>query len=191
MSPRTKEQVEQVRFAKRKVIIEAGMKLFSEHGFQGTTISLIAKEAGISKGLIYSYFESKEELLRAMVLETIFEMFGIVEEHLSTEKTDHSFGQLIEAYFKWVIDNAEFLRIYFGIVLQPNIMRLFEAEFMELAQPAFNHLAQYFEFKKYTNPMVETRYLTALLDGVFMNYITDPYFPVNEIKQKILNQYLN
>lgn len=47
----------------REIILAAAIKLFSEKGFNGTTISQIAKEAGFSQGMIYYLFESKDQLL--------------------------------------------------------------------------------------------------------------------------------
>lgn len=47
----------------REMILEAAIKLFSDKGFNGTTINEIAKEAGLSQGMIYYIFESKDQLL--------------------------------------------------------------------------------------------------------------------------------
>ncbi|MCE4605937.1 MAG: TetR/AcrR family transcriptional regulator [Desulfurococcales archaeon] len=47
----------------RENIIKAAMKVFSVHGFFRAPVNLIAKEAGISKGLIFWYFRSKDELI--------------------------------------------------------------------------------------------------------------------------------
>lgn len=48
---------------KRKLVV-AGMKLFSEKGFHETGITQLAKQAGVSVGSFYSYFDDKEDLLR-------------------------------------------------------------------------------------------------------------------------------
>ena len=48
---------------KRRAILEAMLKLISENGFHGTAMSKVAKEAGVSAGIIYHYFESKDELI--------------------------------------------------------------------------------------------------------------------------------
>ncbi|MCL4799210.1 MAG: TetR/AcrR family transcriptional regulator [Burkholderiales bacterium] len=48
---------------RRQQIIRAATKLFSEQGYYGTTIQHIAREAGISVGLIYQYFRDKDDVL--------------------------------------------------------------------------------------------------------------------------------
>ncbi len=50
---------------RRAQIIEAAMRVFAQKGFAAATNRDVAEEAGITPGLIYHYFKSKEELLRA------------------------------------------------------------------------------------------------------------------------------
>jgi len=47
----------------RERILRAAMRVFAEHGYFKAPASLIAKEAGVSKGLIFWYFRSKDELI--------------------------------------------------------------------------------------------------------------------------------
>ena len=48
---------------KRATILEATLRLISENGFHGTAMSQVAKEAGVSAGIIYHYFDSKDALI--------------------------------------------------------------------------------------------------------------------------------
>jgi TetR/AcrR family transcriptional regulator, cholesterol catabolism regulator len=48
---------------RRAQILRAAIKLFSDTGFEPTTIQKIAKEAGVSIGLIYQYFGDKDDIL--------------------------------------------------------------------------------------------------------------------------------
>ena len=52
---------------RREQIIDAAMRVFSQKGFTKATNKDIAREAGITPGLIYYYFESKEALLKAIL----------------------------------------------------------------------------------------------------------------------------
>ncbi len=51
--------------AKNK-IIQAAIKIFSEKGYHGSTMDKIAKEVGVSKATLYTYFKSKEDILRVI-----------------------------------------------------------------------------------------------------------------------------
>ena len=67
MSPRTPKQFEQMREEKKTLIMDVALEHFAKEGYHNTTITHIAKHAGISKGLMYNYFESKEELLTEII----------------------------------------------------------------------------------------------------------------------------
>lgn len=62
MSDKRREEVKQFR---RRQIMDASLRLFDEKGFRETTIKDIAEAAGISSGLIYRYFKSKDEILES------------------------------------------------------------------------------------------------------------------------------
>ncbi len=54
---------------RKKEIMDTSMKLFTEKGYEDTSVNLIIKTIGLSKGAFYYYFKSKEELLDAVVSE--------------------------------------------------------------------------------------------------------------------------
>lgn len=48
-------------------ILAASLRLFAKHGYEGTSIDRIAKEVGATKGLVYYYFRSKDDIVKGMV----------------------------------------------------------------------------------------------------------------------------
>ncbi|TDF94692.1 TetR/AcrR family transcriptional regulator [Paenibacillus piri] len=73
MSPLNKQQLEQIRDERKEQIKQAALKVFATRGFAGTKTSTIASAAGISEGLIYRYFKSKDELFTEIVVELMEE----------------------------------------------------------------------------------------------------------------------
>ncbi len=68
---------------RRNQILEAALKVFAAKGFKGATNQDIAKEAGISAGLIYWYFDSKEDLLFALLEQRVAPgSFPVPLEHM-------------------------------------------------------------------------------------------------------------
>lgn len=65
--PKTEEQNKKIIDARREEILEAALEEFSRQGYSGTKISDIVKRAGISQGLIYHYYKSKDELYLAVI----------------------------------------------------------------------------------------------------------------------------
>jgi AcrR family transcriptional regulator len=52
---------------RKKELIKVSLRLFSENGYDATSIRDIAKAAGVTEGLIYHYFRSKKDLLKTIV----------------------------------------------------------------------------------------------------------------------------
>ncbi|WP_309120073.1 TetR/AcrR family transcriptional regulator [Paenibacillus sp.] len=78
MTPMNDEQLEKIRNDRRQQIISAALRTFAENGIRLTKIGMIAAEAGVSHGLVYHYFESKEEVLHeslAWAMEGADELF--------------------------------------------------------------------------------------------------------------------
>lgn len=48
---------------KKRAIFASALELIKDHGFHGTPISLVVKNAGVAAGTVYHYFESKDELI--------------------------------------------------------------------------------------------------------------------------------
>ncbi|ACX65032.1 TetR/AcrR family transcriptional regulator [Paenibacillus sp. FSL H8-0457] len=65
--PRTKEQYEEMRNATRQKIQSAGMRLFVQKGFGSTNVQDIADAAGISIGLLYRHYKTKDSLFNELV----------------------------------------------------------------------------------------------------------------------------
>ena len=63
MSRLNEGQMENIKKERKEQIMRAAIKVFAANGFKQTKVSLIAKEAGISHGLVYHYFNSTEEVL--------------------------------------------------------------------------------------------------------------------------------
>jgi len=66
MPPSPRSDVEP---AKRREIIDGARRVFFEKGFNGASMDEVARVAGVSKATIYVYFESKEDLFAALVLQ--------------------------------------------------------------------------------------------------------------------------
>ncbi|MGH4120403.1 TetR/AcrR family transcriptional regulator [Clostridium sp.] len=93
---------------KEKSIKEAVVKLILEQGFHGTSISKIAKEAGVSPATLYIYYENKEIMLRDIYIEYSEEIFDYL---LSKIYVDIKGRELIEilarGYYTYIQEHGE------------------------------------------------------------------------------------
>lgn len=72
--------------AKRRQIVEGARALFLAHGFDAASMGEIARQAGVSKGTLYVYFQSKEHLFEAIVED---ERRAQAEQVFSLDADDH------------------------------------------------------------------------------------------------------
>ncbi len=82
---------------KRKLILDAAVRVFAQSGYHGARVGDIAREAGVAHGLLYHYFSSKEQ-----VLETVFrENFGdLLDRFRAVEIADEPAPEKLEGIAK-------------------------------------------------------------------------------------------
>lgn len=189
--PRTEDQFKKIRADKQKLIKDTALKLFAEQGYQTVSIQQITKTAGISKGLIYNYFESKEELLKSIMFEAIDNMLDNFDPNHDGVLEQHELIGYIDKSFNKIRDNFDFWKLFYSLVVQPSVFELLMLKYAELFEPYFKMLTAYFTIKGCENPQTESVFFTALLDGLAMNYLLDPeHFPFDDIKEKVKKLYM-
>lgn len=105
---------------KEKQIVDAARKLFYKFGFKKVSMDEIAREAGVTKKTVYTYFSSKEELFKYFIQEELDNMKKIVED---IEKEDLDFFEAVHQiifqlikyknkrqFFKLMTNEAEVLK---------------------------------------------------------------------------------
>ncbi len=65
---------------KRRLILDVGVRVFARRGFHHCRVSDVADEAGVAYGLVYHYFDSKEEILNTLFLERWQVMLDAIAE---------------------------------------------------------------------------------------------------------------
>jgi len=188
--PRTKEQFEEIRNKTNHKIIESALVLFAEKGFKGTSINDISKAAGISKGLAYNYYNSKNDLMIAvfsLLKEEIGSMFMAMEE------TDDPFEKLkiiINLTCKNLKKDEKFWRLYMNFAFQPVVQEV-AGEFMsDFLAEAFKAMEKIFKDIGVKNPKEESKIFGAILDGVGFHYIFDRgNYPLEKMRKFLLKKY--
>jgi AcrR family transcriptional regulator len=93
---------------KQRNIKEAVIKLILKEGFHGTSISKIAREAGVSPATVYIYYENKEVMLQDIYMEYSEDIF----EYLLSKINNCTNGRelveiLVTEYYLYIRDNSE------------------------------------------------------------------------------------
>jgi len=125
MSPRTPQQYEVIRDEKRNLIMDVALQLFAVNGYHNTTISQISKQAGISKGLMYNYFKSKEELLSEILGRSEAEILSCFDPNRDGYLSEDEFVHFVQMVFQIIREKISFWRLFYQFLLQKDVRESF------------------------------------------------------------------
>jgi AcrR family transcriptional regulator len=170
LSKDPKEQMVEIR---RRQILMGAAQVFAEKGFHKATTKEIAKAAGISEGTIYNYFDTKRELLLAMI-----ELIGLQSlKGIVIEAPPDDPKMLLTMLMR---DRYQLLQQY-GQLMAPIIAEIFtdadlrEAVYRQILMPFITHLEQYIQARidsgelRRIDPMIAPR---AFIGAAIINFVT-------------------
>lgn len=110
---------------RKNAILKAARGLFFENGFRPVTVESIAKKAELSKGSIYLYFKSKEEIYTQILLSDIDKFHGHFTDILSKSKSaSEAITKYAAIYVDLFLNDRELFRILMTFMLHTNAMDL-------------------------------------------------------------------
>jgi len=101
---KTKPRWQRRKDARPEELIAAALDEFVERGYEAAKLADVARRAGVTKGTIYLYFESKEALFKAVVRETIVPVIaqGEALARSFTGSARELLEQLVREYWRLV-----------------------------------------------------------------------------------------
>lgn len=191
MCPRTKDKLEQIRESKKELILHVSLELFATRGIHSTSMDEIAKTAGISKGLIYNYFNSKDDLIKEILFSVLKNLEMLFDPNKDGVLETDEFEYLIVEVVNMVKSNPKFWRLYFTLMIKPEAQYILsEGHAREQFSFMMDEMKEYLENKGFENPTGEVMLLHALFDGVIMNYSINPdQYPIDEVAKIVINRY--
>lgn len=126
---------------RRRQILDAAVEVFAERGFHSSRVSDIANNAGVAYGLVYHYFDNKEEILRTIFVERWSIVLQLIENAVAD--TGRPVAERLTSVISFLIDiykqNADIVEvIVLELLHSPEFMR---EEVIHGFQQAFNGVA--------------------------------------------------
>jgi AcrR family transcriptional regulator len=191
MSPRSPKQFEEIREEKRSLIMDTALEHFANNGYFNTTITHIARHAGISKGLMYNYFESKEALLSEIISKSVSEVYCYFDIDRDGYLTEDEFEFFVRRTALMLKEKQSFWRLYLQLMMQNEVRELLlnSIENSETSEPPFvmnraglfvseiaKTISDYFQRKGEVrdpgyDPYLEMNMFIITLKGFAMTYI--------------------
>jgi AcrR family transcriptional regulator len=181
---------EVLRNERRAEILEGALALFAEHGYAETTVRMIAEAIGMSQGLLYRYFPSKDDLLRAIFEESMRDVqasFAAADEGVTP---DEKLERLIRAAFAIVRAHLRFWKLSYGVRMQTAVLTGLGDALTSWTSTIHRTLERYLAEAAFVDPATEAAILFALIDGVSQHYVLDPErYPLDRVADAIVARY--
>jgi AcrR family transcriptional regulator len=122
MSPRNEEQNAVIKDERREQILAAALHVFASKGFAASKISDIVARGGMSHGLVYHYFKSKEEIFFELVKRALGASSQSLKQVAGMPLTPLEKVRYTAEFILGIIDNLQDSAYYFLIVIQALVM---------------------------------------------------------------------
>jgi AcrR family transcriptional regulator len=175
----------------KELILDTALQLFGEQGYDGTPTSQIAKQAGVSEGLIFRHFGNKSGLLTA-IMEAGMAHIAATMESYSRPATDprEAILQHIERSLTTIQEQEKFWRLATKVRFQASVQAIAGAQFEEVNRFVVGQLTDNFQRLGAETPKQEALLLFAQIDGVCLHWLQAPAdYPLDSMKKLLLEKY--
>jgi AcrR family transcriptional regulator len=160
----------------RQKILSSATRLFSTQGYATTSLAQVAKEAQVSKALIFWHFASKDDLFRTALTESLTPYSIDVVQQLSGLGEFEQIGKLIDVYFEFVSQNVYSVRFLLSLVVREEknlddvlartteLFRLYRNLLADILQSGREKGA----FRSSVDPQADAALIMATLNGILV-----------------------
>lgn len=169
------------REEKLEHILDAVVACLARYGFAGTTMDLIAEEAGVSKGTLTYYFKNKEDIIVRVASHVANKFHGEVRQSLEglTDPRERLM-RVIDQFWAGYAGRPELISGYYDLwsqsffypALKEEVLRIY-TDFRKLFLDELSKLSR----NEHGNPerlLIDTVLIAAVFDGVAMQFRTEP-----------------
>lgn len=194
MTPRTPTQNQALRDATRTRILDGALRAFARNGYEGASVRLIAKEADVALGLLYSHFTGKEDLLRSIFarsMDDVRESFQDAGAAGAEPTTDAPpLALLIRSAFAILRRNLAFWKLTYGVRMQESVLKALGPELEAWTGQIIATLEAHFRAAGAARPQLEAAILFAAIDGISQHYALDPArYPLDAVAGALIEKY--
>jgi TetR/AcrR family fatty acid metabolism transcriptional regulator len=165
---------------KRKLILEAAVKVLARSGFNAATVNEVAQEAGIANGTVYLYFKTKTELFIQTIKDVIKSKLQQISERVESDNDPVGrIKKFIDLHTELVTQNRDVARVM--------VVEWRKSEEFCLQNPDYNPLNEYMNYLKSlcsaaiesgsirkVNPQTLAYMILGTMDIVLTQWLTEP-----------------
>jgi len=191
MSPRSKKQLEVIKEETRGEILGAALDLFAKNGYAATTTDSIARKAGVSKGLVFSYFKTKQDLLLCVVDKGMEKVLSGLNPSSNMKSPEERLIALISAWVSIIRTQPMYVRLLLHLHVHDEFRAILNERGIEFINLYLGKLREVFRDLGSPNPDLDCYLLGAAMDGFSLNYSAAPdLFPIDDVARGLINTFL-
>lgn len=182
---------ESKRIERKQLILDKALEVFAEKGYCSTSVDDIVKKAGISKGLIYTYFKSKEDIFLDIAdnWQDISQRNNTFMEHIESNNNLKLSDKLISLWddivSQWTTQNLMFARILYEFWFESSKIPELQQIMIKRSETSLRLVEQIISA---SNPKIDvsmtaafSRLWWAQIDGLVSYFISHETIPKNEM----------
>ena len=179
----SQDRREKERESRRSSILKAARKLFFDRGFKNVTVDNIAAKAEVSKGSVYLYFKSKEEIYTQILINDSIATFEDFKNKFSARETPAAqlLLEFADNYINYFLNENELFRILMTFMLHADDMILTDEQNAQLLQTTNDNIkfvseilqkgVDAGEFSPITNIKQAQNAIWGLLNGIISLFL--------------------
>jgi AcrR family transcriptional regulator len=189
MSPRSKKTSALMRARTREAILSSALELFAKRGFSATTTAEIAERAGISKGLIFTHFTTKESILLAIFEEQIDRILPRFVQEPIEGLPEERLMSLVSAWVELIRTEPLLIRLSLHLNLDEAYRRLIRTKkWKQYIDLLLTQIRAILKDLGSDRPELDAFMLMFMVDGIIANYTVAPdmFPPLDEVTQHLV-----
>jgi AcrR family transcriptional regulator len=176
----------------RSAIVAAALELFAKKGFSATTTDQIAKKARVSKGLIFTHFPTKQDILLAIINEEFDRLLPSSYENNDAQSPKERFVFLVDSWMDMLKNKPLLVRLTLQLNLDDEYRKLMRKKGKQYVEIYFDRMRDLLIQLGSKNPDLDSYLLSMVFDGFASNYIVAPdLFPIDAIKNHFVEIMLS
>lgn len=174
----------------KETILHIALRLFAEQGYDGTPTNQIAREAGVSEGLIFRHFGNKAGLLAAIIQAGSAQVETTMAAYARETDPRAAIAQHIRESFSFLRQNAAFWRLIQQIRFQVDVQQTAVDQIGDFQRNVAERLTANFRLLGATRPAQEALLLFALIEGITAQYLQGPEkYPLDAMQDFLIQKY--
>lgn len=168
---------------KQEKILQAALQLFAKEGYHATSTSKVAKQAGVSEGLIFRHFGNKDGLLQAILEEGERRLKVLFVDIVMETEPKEVIRKTIEMTGKIDVSDYDFWKLQFKLKWELEVSNDKKMEPLKMA------LSNAFSKLNYESPEMEAQLLLLFIDGIGSAVLKGSSLNAEEMIQFLLKKY--